>query len=93
MAAYIDKIELWNRLATVNDKAEIFVIINEMPVVERRVCGKWLHDEDDYTFADCSVCGEVFDVNEKSTLEIWKMFCEEYQYCPHCGAKMEEVTT
>ena len=48
--------------------------------------GKWidLHDEDvlyEQTYK-CSVCGECFVLETGTPQE------NEYNYCPHCGAKM-----
>ena len=56
MAAYIERCELWNRLANAQDKAEIFAIINDMPAVEDAdwIPVKWreLTEEEQKEYAD-----------------------------------------
>lgn len=45
------------------------------------VHGHWITDED--WDAYCSVCGDRWGGNIDTDL---------FKYCPHCGAKMDEVT-
>lgn len=59
---------------------------------EGRTPGKWIDVNEDYSAAQCSVCGEVYDAispPEYASSELWELFCKEYRYCPKCGAKME----
>lgn len=56
--------------------------------------GKWLNFYGDYSTAECSVCGEVYDAiqpREYNNPEHWEIFLREYQYCPNCGARMDGV--
>lgn len=48
--------------------------------------GKW-EDKGDF-WVNCSVCGEPVLKNEH---DILLRSTELYNYCPHCGAKMDEV--
>lgn len=40
--------------------------------------------------AKCSNCGECYDAVDDTAH--WKLFCETYRFCPHCGARMEADT-
>lgn len=54
--------------------------------------GKWLNFYGDYSTAECSVCGEIYDAIqpcEYCNQECWDIFLREYRYCPKCGAKMD----
>ena len=54
--------------------------------------GKWLNFYGDYSFAECSVCGKVYDTmqpRESCNPEWWNIFLRECRYCPKCGAKMD----
>lgn len=56
--------------------------------VKQRPHGQWeLHEDDCWSgggFTKCSACGYGF---------AWGTFfeVEEWEFCPYCGAKMEEV--
>lgn len=39
--------------------------------------------------AECSECGEYYDVEGCHNMESFKLFCGFYHYCPNCGAKMD----
>lgn len=43
--------------------------------------GKWTMDSDRPDTLICSVCDTGFDV--------WKHECDDFKFCPHCGAKMD----
>ena len=45
--------------------------------------GRWIPVADG-EMPECSECGECYDT-EPDTFE---EFCENYKYCPHCGAEM-----
>ena len=56
--------------------------------------GKWLNFYGDYSVAECSVCGEVYDAiqpSEYNNPECWDIILREYLYCPKCGARMDGV--
>ena len=52
-------------------------VLQMIPSAQRT--GKWIHYKDEHT---CSKCGETVtgDWNEENY----------YDYCPHCGARMDE---
>lgn len=48
--------------------------------------GKWIYDGSDIGWANykCSFCGECFVLEAGTPQE------NEYNFCPHCGAKMDK---
>lgn len=59
--------------------------INEVPPAGLMKTGEWIshgvgHEHIPWGF-DCSNCGKWFVIG--------KDIAEEYNYCPHCGARME----
>ena len=50
------------------------------PTIEPKT-GKWINDDDDWWYPECSVCG-------KNALEVQERGFKS-NYCPHCGARME----
>ena len=64
-------------------------ILNDMPGLKPKT-GKWIEWPECLKFKNaysndhivCDCCGEVFSVIDNDT--------ERFNYCPHCGAKMEE---
>lgn len=62
--------------------------VDEQPIVDavRVVHGKWISKEDDFfserTWA-CSACDTWFVLEDGTPEE------NEYNHCPHCGAKMD----
>ena len=62
---------------------EIILDIDEAPTIEAEPVrhGRWIGKPiAGYSTVRCSACGDVFLENNGK----WK-------YCPHCGAKMDEV--
>lgn len=59
------------------------VMIRDREFVEVKH-GRWLCSDDLYESGICSVCG-------KDSTESWEYAKAEFNYCPHCGAKMIEV--
>ena len=59
-------------------------VINEAPTVDAEPVrhGRWIPVEDDDMFCYCSECGTH---EYKETIEVL-----HYDYCPYCGAKMDE---
>lgn len=57
---------------------DITCILEEVPTIEERKAGRWIPFSEQSLLASCSLCGEWVD--------------REWNYCPHCGAKMEETT-
>ncbi len=54
------------------------------------VHGRWLNFYGDFTCAECSECGAIYDVVDvKPSGEIFGEFEKEYKFCPNCGAKMD----
>lgn len=57
---------------------------------EMVVHGRWLNFYGDFTCAECSECGAIYDVVDvKPSGEIFGEFEKEYKFCPNCGAKMD----
>ena len=89
---YIDADKLWNRLISVSENDwvgfdTIDEVLSGMPaadVAEVRH-GRWKEEFDGIdTIYECSVCGEQFVTLEGTPADnLWN-------YCPNCGAKMEE---
>lgn len=73
--------------------AQIAETVQNMPnadVVEV-MRGHWINIGD-YDMAECSECGEVFDVADQyaePTKQDFKEFCKSYRYCPNCGCRMD----
>lgn len=74
-----------NILATLTCLAEGKEVLNPIDVLEppERKTGRWLCSDDLYEYAICSCCKWEGD-------ESWEYITQNYGYCPHCGAKMEE---
>ena len=43
-------------------------------------------------WAECSECGEYYDVSDNCGMSAFKLFCNCYKHCPNCGAKMDGGT-
>ena len=55
------------------------------------VHGRWLNFYNDYSCAECDRCGTTFEVTDSESNEgLWNAFKLSYNYCPNCGAKMDE---
>ena len=91
MAEYIDKnkaIELIKELENIKDVSEaeewvdIFIsTINELPIIELNH-GRWKQIV--HPWYECSECGERTAVVNLNGKVLWN-------YCPNCGARMDEV--
>ena len=48
--------------------------------------GKWIYEDSDIGWADykCSTCGECYVLEAGTPQE------DKYNFCPHCGAKMDK---
>ena len=74
-----EEIDTWDmRIATVIENVKDQPTVDAVPVVHGHWIGKPLGG---YATVRCSVCKNVLIENEG-----------KWQYCPHCGAKMDEVT-
>lgn len=60
--------------------------------VEKAWRGEWLNFYNDFSTAECSKCGELFEVSPDETPkeEFFKAFKEFYHSCPSCGASMTD---
>ena len=56
--------------------------------VEKVRRGEWLNFYNDFSAAECSKCGELFEVSPDETPkeEFFKAFSGFYHFCPACGA-------
>ena len=84
MRKYIDRAALFNSLSNAKTVEEIFAAIQAAPAedVEQVKRGRWIMRDNDYIDdCKCSECGCVEYFNKG-----WKHF----NYCPNCGARMEE---
>lgn len=52
------------------------------------VHGHWIPISDG-AWAECSECGEAYDVSDNGGMAAFKLFCDCYKSCPNCGAKMD----
>ena len=98
MSRYIDADELKRSYAplegcldvrTLDGAKNIFdAFVDLMPAadVQEVKHGRWIEQEADMdTIYECSVCGEPFVTLEGTPADnLWN-------YCPNCGAKMDEV--
>ena len=76
----------------VDTAVEIIGKIAELPVIKAAPEGTWIDVMENYEVARCSRCGDEFDEivpAEKASREWWEVFCNEYRYCPSCGARMD----
>ena len=71
------ELEKFVKLKTTLQPAFVDVLLNADLVEVRH--GRWIHKDPSGT--SCSKCGSLFP-----------MFMGLYDYCPNCGASMDEVT-
>ena len=50
--------------------------------------GQWIPISDG-AMAECSGCGEAYEVSENGGITLFKLFQQFYKYCPNCGTKMD----
>lgn len=77
----------------IDTTAEIIRKTAELPVIKVAPEGTWIDVMENYEVARCSRCGDEFDAivpAEKASREWWEVFCNEYRYCPSCGARMKK---
>ena len=57
-----------------------------------KVRGEWLNFYNDFSTAECSKCGELFDVSDtnENLKVLFDAFKKYYQFCPSCGAPMTD---
>ena len=88
MAEYIEREAALMKLMQDGCSAKNLQSISDMPAVEAKpvVHAHWIEQEDGNldTYYTCSSCKEDFDLIAGTP-------CENlYNYCPNCGAKMDE---
>ena len=88
MAEYIDREEALMKLMQDGCSAKNLQSISDMPAADVALVrhGHWIEQEDGNldTYYTCSSCKEDFDLIAGTP-------CENlYNYCPSCGAKMDE---
>lgn len=57
-----------------------------------KIRGEWLNFYNDFSTAECSKCGELFDVSDtnENLKVLFDAFKKYYQFCPSCGAPMTD---
>ena len=57
-----------------------------------RMRGEWLNFYNDFSTAECSKCGELFDVSdtEENLKVLFEAFQKYYRFCPACGSPMTD---
>ena len=60
--------------------------------VEKVWRGKWLNFYNDFSAAECSTCGELYEVSpdEEPKKEYFGAFKSFYHFCPNCGKAMTD---
>ena len=76
----IDADALLERIENPYQYREVARWVDDMPTIKPKT-GKWINDDDDWWYPQCSVCG-------KNALEVQECGFKS-NYCPHCGARME----
>lgn len=90
--AVLDQTYLWSKdefLRVTNPFDYLRKRINSLPpVTPLPKVGRWIkHDTGHSIYYDCSLCNCVAPCTETADKILWKMA----NYCPDCGAKMQEV--
>ena len=68
----------------INDFENVIDAVPTADVVPIRH-GRWISLDDYFEDAQCSECGDALVIGDCS----FNDFCECYNYCPNCGAKMD----
>lgn len=60
--------------------------------VENAWRGEWLNFYNDFSAAECSTCGELYEVSpdEEPKKEYFDAFKSFYHFCPNCGKAMTD---
>ena len=60
--------------------------------VEKVWRGEWLNFYNDFSAAECSTCGELYEVSpdEEPKKEYFGAFKSFYHFCPNCGKAMTD---
>lgn len=82
-------LEKLNEMNGTTELDEVFEIVENAPsTTPTRKVGKWeKHDTGHSIYYDCSLCACAAPCTETADKILWKLS----NYCPDCGAKMQEV--
>ena len=92
------KYEEWRNLgfghSTMPSSEVLVMAMNSLHPITReqveKMRGEWLNFYNDFSTAECSKCGELFDVSDtnENLKVLFDAFKKYYQFCPSCGAPM-----
>ena len=97
MAKYIEREAAMDAILGENPDAHYpawyAVTLMGLPVADVApvVHGHWIPISDG-AGAECSECGEYYDVSDNGGMAAFELFCDCYKHRPHCGAKMDGGT-
>ena len=80
----------WHDLTLSDSPSELTEWLQSNEEWTRVKHGHWILSEDRY-FKTCSECGAEVDVSMGLGIFVDDIRVDEMNYCPNCGAKMDEV--
>ena len=94
----IERLEWYQCHAETKEDADAFdMAISALHPVSREQVekvwrGEWLNFYNDFSAAECSTCGELYEVSpdEEPKKEYFDAFKSFYHFCPNCGKAMTD---
>lgn len=70
---------------------EIHIEDGKLSLFDKRH-GKWLDFYNNFSTAECSICGNCFEITIDGEISrvLFEGFKQAYKFCPNCGAKMQQ---
>lgn len=82
--AFVKRTHLdWENLKIIHP---MFRVLEEVPAAQERKTGKWINDKGLYR---CTACKDFLTVAGWASSIPEKVIYTNFEYCPHCGVKME----